>query len=117
MHEGVQELRSFQGKPSPVVDGKVKTSITTLMASMAGEVVRGICAPCLLVLDAYFAVGPVFLILKQVVGEQGQRLAHIVTRAKSNVVAYEDPPPRTGRRGAPRKYGKKISLIPFPIHK
>jgi hypothetical protein len=110
MHEGVQELRSFQGKPLPVVDGKVKTSVTTLMASMAGEVVKGICAPCLLVLDAYFAVGPVFLMLKQVVDDQGQRLAHMVTRAKSNVVAYADPPPRTGRRGAPRKYGKKISL-------
>lgn len=77
---------------------------------MAGEVVKGICAPCLLVLDAYFAVGPVFLMLKRVVGEQGQRLAHIVTRAKSNVVAYEAPPPKTGHRGAPRKYGKKISL-------
>jgi hypothetical protein len=45
---------------------------------MAGEAVKGICAPCLLVLDAYFAVGPVFLMLKRVVGEQGQRLAHIV---------------------------------------
>ena len=94
----------------PVVDGEVKTSVTTLMAFMAGEVIKGICAPCLLVLDAYFAVGPVFRMIKQVVGEQGQRLAHIVTRAKSNVVAYEDPPPKTGRRGAPRKYGKKISL-------
>ncbi|MBU3935880.1 transposase [Patescibacteria group bacterium] len=101
----------------PVVDGEVKTSVTTLMAFMAGEVVKGICAPCLLVLDAYFAVGPVFLMLKQVVGEQGQRLAHIVTRAKSNVVAYEDPPPRTGRRGAPRKYGKKISLTSLFNHK
>ena len=94
----------------PVVDGEVKTSVTTLMAFMAGEVIKGICAPCLLVLDAYFAVGPVFRMIKQVVGEQGQRLEHIVTRAKSNVVAYEDPPPKTGRRGAPRKYGKKISL-------
>jgi len=73
-------------------------------------VVKGICAPCLLVLDAYFAVGPVFLMLKHVADDQGQGLAHIVTRAKSNVVAYTDPPPRTGRRGAPRKYGDKTSL-------
>jgi len=36
MHEGVEELRQFQGKPLPVVDGKVKTSVTTLVASMDG---------------------------------------------------------------------------------
>jgi len=110
LHEGVQELRQYQGKPLPVVDGKAKTSVTTLMASMAVDLVKGLCAPCLLILDAYFAVGPVFLILKQVVDAQGQRLLHIVTRAKSNVVGYEDPPPKTGHRGAPRKYGDKISL-------
>ena len=38
-------------------------------------------------------------------------MVHIVTRAKDNVVGYEDPPPKTGRRGAPRKYGRKIKLV------
>lgn len=37
-------------------------------------------------------------------------MLHLVTRAKSNVVAFEDPPPKTGRRGAPRKYGDKLKL-------
>ena len=57
-----------------------------------------------------FSVGPVFLLLKEVAKENGHRLAHVVTRAKSNIVAYEDPPPRTGRPGAPRKYGTKLKL-------
>lgn len=81
------------------------------MAAMAADLIKGLNAECIVVLDAYFSVGPVFLVLKEAVRESGQRLAHVVTRAKSNVVAYEDPPPRTGRPGAPRKYGAKLKLL------
>lgn len=105
------DLRSYQNKPLPTVDGEVKTSVTTLMAFMAAGVVRRMNRPFLLVLDAYFAVGPVFAILKDVVDAQGQRLVHVITRAESNAVGYQEPPPRTGLRGAPRKYGDKVSMI------
>ena len=81
------------------------------MAAMAADLIKGLNAECIVVLDAYFSVGPVFLVLKEAVRESGQRLAHVVTRAKSNVVAYEDPPQRTGRRGAPKKYGAKLKLL------
>jgi len=64
-----------------------------------------------LVLDAYFAVGPVFTLLRTVRDAAGRRLVHVVTRAKSNVVAYADAPPPTGRRGRPRLYGEKLALI------
>ena len=80
------------------------------MASLAVNLVKGLDSKCILVLDAYFAVGPVFLILKEATKTTGQRLAHMITRAKSNVVAYNDPPPKTGRPGAPRKYGAKLKL-------
>ena len=66
---------------------------------------------CLLVVDAYFSVSPVFLILKQALDAGGARLAHIVTRAKDNVVGYEDPPLKPGVEVLPRKYGRKIKLI------
>jgi len=66
------------------------------MATMAVDLVKGLDSECIVVLDAYFAVGPVFQVLKEATRENGQRLAHIVTRAKSNVVVYEDSPPRTG---------------------
>ena len=59
------------------------------MAAMAADLVAVIGKKCLLVLDAYFAVGPVFVILKQVADHSGQRLVHIVTRAKSNVVVIK----------------------------
>jgi hypothetical protein len=81
------------------------------MASMAVCLVKDLNTDCIIVLDAYFAVGPVFLILKTMIDSNGQRLVHLVTRAKSNVVGYEDPPPKTGRKGRPKKYGKKVKLI------
>jgi hypothetical protein len=111
MHEGVAELRKYQGKPEPTINGKAKVSITSLMAAMAVETTSFLDEKCLIVLDAYFAVGPVFLKLKQAIGAGGERLIHIVTRAKGNVVAYEDPLPKTGKRGRPRRYGPKHQLM------
>ena len=80
------------------------------MALMAVNLITGINSECLVVLDAYFAVGPAFLILRELTDSRGNRLAHLVTRAKSNVVAYENPPPKTGGRGRPREYGEKLKL-------
>ena len=81
------------------------------MAAMAAELVCSVGKSCIIVLDAYFAVGPVFLILKQAVDDSDKRLVHIVTRAKGNVVGYQKPPPKTGGRGRPRKYGAKLKLM------
>ncbi len=79
------------------------------MAAMAVDLVKGLNRECILVLDAYFAVGPVFLILKSLINSNGQRLVHIVTRAKRSFVGYKDPPPKTGKQGRPKKYGKKVN--------
>ena len=81
------------------------------MAAMSADLAIGIGKGCIVVLDAYFAVGPVFSILGQALDNQGKRLVHLVTRAKSNVTAYREPPPKTGRRGRPRKYGDKLQLM------
>jgi hypothetical protein len=81
------------------------------MATMAADLTATMGKRCLLVLDAYFAVGPVFAILKNGLDCNGQRLVHIVTRAKSNVVGYGCWPIRTGGRGRPRKYGPKLNLM------
>jgi len=118
LHEGVEALRRFQQKADPLVDGQPKVSITSLMAAMAAELVPALGRRSLLVLDAYFAVGPVFAILKTVCDAAGRRLVHVVTRAKSNVVAYADAPPPTGRPGRPREYGRKLALIEvFDTHR
>lgn len=80
------------------------------MASLAVDLIKELDSKCIVILDAYFAVGPVFHVLKEATRVTGRRLAHVITRAKCNVVAYEDPPPKTGRPGAPRKYGTKLKL-------
>ncbi len=110
LHEGVADIRALQNKTQPIVKGRPKVSIGTLMAAMAADLVATV-GKSLLVLDAFFAVGPVFEILKQVVDSKGRRLIHIVTRSKSNVVGYGSPPARTGLRGRPRKYGVKYKLM------
>ncbi len=37
-------------------------------------------------------------------------MIHLITRAKTNPVAYEDPPPKTGGRGRPSIDGAKLKL-------
>lgn len=60
-----------------------------------------------LVLDAFFAVGPVFL-----AAAASNGALHILTRAKKNAVAYRQPPaPRPHRKGRRRVYGRKLKLM------
>ena len=83
---------------------------TTQIVHMAQQVAMAMGSSAYLVLDAYFAVGPVFLAAAENVKQAGQ-LIHILTRAKKNVVAYHKPPPRKKRKkGRPRKYGQKLHL-------
>jgi hypothetical protein len=60
--------------------------------------------PVLLIADAYYASRKVILPLLK----HGH---HLITRARSNVVAYFPAPrPKTPRRGRPQLYGKKVPL-------
>jgi len=58
-----------------------------------------------LVADAYYASGK---IIKGLLGGGN----HLISRAKSNAVAYHPPVPTSGKRGRgrPRKYGEKVRL-------
>lgn len=61
--------------------------------------------PCYFVADAYYACKTT---MRQLL-ESGKD--HLVSRVRSNAVAYfPAPQPRIKRRGAPRKYGKKVKL-------
>ena len=56
LHEGVETLRNFQGKPQPAATAEAKTSVTTLMAAMVCDLVScyqgklSYCLGCLLCL-------------------------------------------------------------------
>lgn len=60
-----------------------------------------------LVLDAFFAVGPVFQAAKS-----ADQTLYILTRAKKNIVAYTKPVKKKKiKAGRPRLYGNKIKLM------
>ena len=83
-------------------------SRATRIVNVAGEIVQSCGCSAYLVLDAFFAVGPVFKTASMYAGN-----LLILTRAKKNVVAYLDPPPQTdpSKRGPKNKYGEKLKLM------
>ncbi|MHC4541976.1 MAG: transposase [Planctomycetota bacterium] len=84
---------------------------TIRIVRMAQRVANAMGRGAYLVLDAYFAVGPVFQAAAQQ-RRDGDYLVHILTRAKKNVVAYRPAPaPRRPKRGPRKKYGTKLHLL------
>jgi hypothetical protein len=84
---------------------------TAQIVEMGQHVALAMGTSAYLVLDAYFAVGPVFLAAAQTLNGV-QNFIHILTRAKKNVVAYCDPPKKKKhQRGRTREYGQKIKLM------
>ena len=82
-------------------------SQSTRIVAIAGHIAKIMGNKACLILDAFFAVGPVFEVAAQQEG-----FLHILTRAKKNVVAYL--PPRKSRkplRGRPQIYGEKLHLM------
>ena len=84
----------------------LKETRSTRIVTVAGGIAKEMKQSAYLVLDAFFAVGPVFRAAAQFKG-----LLHIVTRAKKNAVGYLPAPPRK-KKGPGRKriYGKKLVL-------
>ena len=111
IHEGMQKIRELDDNDDPASTGEVvKVSLITSMTTMACNLVKNLDRKCILVLDAYFAAGPAFLAIEGLVDAGGKRLLHLITRAKGNVVAFEDPEPKPGQRGRPPVYGRKMPL-------
>jgi len=110
LHEGVAALRRLQGKEAPGIDGVEKTTIVTLMVKLLEAAAHNIARPCVAVLDAFFAAAPMFAIAKAAVGDNGERLLHVIVRAKDNIVVNETLPADYCGRGRPPKYGRRIKL-------
>ena len=62
-------------------------------------------------LDRYFLSVPALERLAQLNASAGETILSVVTKAKSSCAAYEKPEPREpGKRGRPRKKGRKVIL-------
>jgi len=84
---------------------------TVQIVDMAKKTARAMGTEAYLVLDAYFAVGPVFLAAAGSINDISPFI-HILVRAKKNVVAFGKPPKKDPhKRGPGKKYGKKIKLM------
>jgi hypothetical protein len=117
VQEGVQAIRRFQGKKAPQVQGKEKFSIITLGLRQAQAAALNLGRPCMLIADAYYAVGNTFILARECLNEEHQRLLHVLTRAKKNIVGYEKPTALKKGRGRPPLYGRKIKLADLFVQK
>jgi hypothetical protein len=82
IHEGVDAWRLSEG-----LNGEAPT-VVTRMARLLVATAQHMGCPCYAVLDAYFAVGPTFLILKETLTADGSPLVHLITRGKKSTVGY-----------------------------
>ena len=91
LHEGVDTLRPSDGLNGP------PPTVVTRMASLLLTAAESLGFPCYAVLDAYFAVGPTFLLLQERLTDHGAWLVHVITHAKQSTVAYFVPEPGVTR--------------------
>jgi hypothetical protein len=105
------EARIHEGLEIFEQSGDTRPAKTIRMVQMARQVVEHIGETAYLVLDAYFAVGPVFNAAAEELNEI-RNPVHILTRAKKNAVAYmRAPKKRKGKRGPQKQYGRKLTLM------
>lgn len=84
IQEGIDAIRPAKG-----LDGKAATLVTR-MANLLIERAKQTRRLCYATVDAYYAVGPMFLALKAVLDENGCQRVHLITRAKRNYVGFFD---------------------------
>jgi len=103
-HDGNEVVGKWAG------DEKAEYShvVRLIYEAFAIFVIAGV--PSILLLDSYFLSIPAMEAYK-ILTEQHGNFMTIVTRGTAINVAFEEPPGRTGKRGAPRKKGKKVKLI------
>lgn len=78
------------------------------MIQMAGRFAKTKAVKVTVLLDAFFTSGDAFAATDRMNHELGTQQITLITRAKANTVAFEDPEPVIKRgRGRPRKYGKR----------
>ena len=100
IHEGDEQVT--ESKPPPK---------TVRIVRMAQQVASSLNRSAYLILDAYFAVGPVFTTARQR-RINNEPSVHILVRAKKSFVTYTQAAiPTQKKRGRPRRYGEKLRLV------
>lgn len=105
LHDGIDEINNLDDNSVNMEDNN---SIMK-MIHMAGRFVKSKGQKAVVLLDAFFTSGDSFNAVEKINKEGGEHSITLITRAKANTVAYEEPyiPEKRGR-GRPKKYGKKV---------
>ena len=108
-------LMTERQQSPPRIEGTKKPDGDTLVTQMLNLVIAAVNhienKAVTVALDAYFAKASACTALERCVDEAGTRRLEIVTRGRDDTVGFMPPEPRPkGKRGANRKYGKKIVL-------
>lgn len=115
LQDGIDEitcLKDDTGVTQEKLDEyKAENNSIMKMIQMAGRFVRSKGQKAIVLLDAFFTSGEAFNAIEQTNQELGAQKIILITRAKANTVAYEEPAVEKKRgRGRPKKYGKKITF-------
>jgi hypothetical protein len=115
LQDGIDEITCLQNdtEVTPAVLKKMKDENNSIlkMIQMASRFVKSKAVKAIVLMDAYFACGDAFDAVNRLNDESGSKDITLITRAKANTVAYEEPEAQIKRgRGRPKKYGKKVTF-------
>ena len=95
-----------------------RKTLGTRIIQMALDIAVNNNLPSILILDAYFPSGAIFILVNSVWSiKLKEPFIHLIVRAKKNYIAYFQPTnDSTKRVGRPAKYGEKIKLMEMFDH-
>lgn len=102
IQDGVKVIREWTGSVA------AKLSHVEQVIHIAGECTKEL-GKSIIVLDRLFLSVNALNACMKYINKSGEWILHIVTKAKSSIVAYEEPIKHAGK-GRPRKKGKAITL-------
>lgn len=110
LHDGIDEINALNENFSEQKALETtKETIIVKMIQMAGSYVNATSEKIIFLLDAYFPSASSFNAAEAINQENHSTLVTLVMRAKSNTVAFSEPPKTIKRgKGRPRIYGPKI---------
>jgi hypothetical protein len=112
LQDGIDEITCLGDDTQAALERLKKENNSIMkMIRMAERFVKSNAQKVIVLLDAYFASGEAFAAADKINCELGDYQVTLITRAKANTVAYEEPQTVSKReRGRPRKYGKKVTF-------
>lgn len=109
LHDGIDEINALKKDSSEQTFSETpKENSIVKMIQMAGSYVNATSEKIIFLLDAYFPSAASFN-AAETINQEHSKAVTLVMRAKSNTVAFAEPPKTEKRRkGRPRIYGEKI---------